>query len=458
MKRAFGCAAGVSTSGFHGIALPVGGPGRRLVGHALPPHVALVGERGVGEDAVAPHRVHGVGVGLVARAGSDAEEAGLGVDRVEPAVVAELHPADVVADGLGGPAGDRRHEHRQVRLAARRREGGGDVLRLLLRVGQLEDEHVLGQPAVVAGHHRGDAQGEALLAEQGVAAVAGPVRPDLAGLGEVDDVLVVRVARPRHVGLAGLERGADGVQAGDELAVVAEHVERLLAHAGHDPHAHGDVGGVGELHADVGDRRAERAHREGHDVHRAAAHRPGVEVGHLGAHLVGLAPVVVRPGGVLVGGADERAVLDAGDVAGVGVRPVAVRPLGLVERRERAAGHEVGAQPVVLLCGAVAPVHVVGLEDALPVVDPLPAVARCRSDRSSCAHLRGWIPINGVPACRREPNGQRSLRSGQGSTCRLPSRVAGASPGRQHRGRRSPAGPGGPCAGSIRRGRRRPRS
>src|SRR3712207_8769745 len=37
-------------------------------------------------------------------------------------------------------------------------------------------------------------------------------------------------------------------------------------------HAGGDVGGVGELDADVGDGRAERAHREGDHVHRAAPH------------------------------------------------------------------------------------------------------------------------------------------------------------------------------------------
>jgi hypothetical protein len=55
---------------------------------------------------------------------------------------------------------------------------------------------------VVAGHGRGDAQREALLAQQGVAAVARAVGPDLPGLGEVDDVLVVGVARPRHVGAA----------------------------------------------------------------------------------------------------------------------------------------------------------------------------------------------------------------------------------------------------------------
>ncbi len=102
-----------------------------------------------------------------------------------------------------------------------------------------------------------DAQREALLAEQRVAAVAGTVRLDLARLREVDDELVRVVARPRHVGLTGLERHADRVDARHELAVVAEHLERAGAHARHRAHAHGDVGGVGELDTDVRDGRTE---------------------------------------------------------------------------------------------------------------------------------------------------------------------------------------------------------
>src|ERR1700750_876458 len=42
------------------------------------------------------------------------EEAVLGVDRVEAAVVAELHPRDVVADRLALPALEGRDQHRQV--------------------------------------------------------------------------------------------------------------------------------------------------------------------------------------------------------------------------------------------------------------------------------------------------------------------------------------------------------
>jgi hypothetical protein len=49
-----------------------------------------------------------------------AEHAGLRIDGVEPAVGAELHPRDVVADALDLPAGKRRVEHGEVRLAAGR--------------------------------------------------------------------------------------------------------------------------------------------------------------------------------------------------------------------------------------------------------------------------------------------------------------------------------------------------
>ena len=241
---------------------------------------------------------------------------------------------------------------------------------------------MLGQPAVVAGHHRGDAEREALLAEQGVAAVARAVRPDLARVGEVDDVLVVGVAGPGHVDLARLERCADRMQAGHPLAV-AEHVECRLTHAGHDPHRHRHVGRVGELHADVGDPRSERTHRERDDVQRATPHRTVVEGEHLGAHLGRVAPVVVGAGLLGGGRADERAVFHAGDVAGVGVGPVAVGALGLVELGERAGGDELTGQPVVLLGAPVAPVHGVGPQHRCPVVDPaLQSVVR-----GGCAHV-----------------------------------------------------------------------
>ena len=343
MKRALGWAAGVSESGVQSLpfqSVRCSG-GAERPSHQMSPssvRATLVKMR------VGLAGPHGVRVGVVAGAGGHAEEPGLGVDGVEPAVVAELHPGDVVADRLDLPAREGRDHHRHVRLAAGRREGGGDVGLLALGAGDAEDEHVLGHPAVVASHGRRDAQREALLAEQGVAAVAGAVAPDLTGLGEVGDVLVLGVAGPRHVGPGGAvlehERVADGVQAGHEVAVVAQHVEHRLAHAGHDPHVDGHVRRVGQLDADVGDRAPERTHREGHHVHGAALHGAGVEPEQLLLHLRGRPPVVGRTGVLLALGADEGAVLDPGDVAGVGLREEAVGALGLGQLGEGAAVDE----------------------------------------------------------------------------------------------------------------------
>src|SRR6201999_4559216 len=126
-------------------------------------------------------------------------------------------------------------------------------------------------------------------------AVARAVGPDFAGLGIVDDVLG-RVAGPGDVLDPVLERHADRVDAGDELAGGTEHVERGFAHPGHDPHRDRDVGGVGDLDADFGDVGAEWAHREGHHVHRAALHAALEQFGERLTHLARVAPVVGRAG------------------------------------------------------------------------------------------------------------------------------------------------------------------
>ena len=187
------------------------------------------------------------------------------------------------------------------------------------------------------------------LPEQRVAAVAGAIRPDLPGLGEVNDVLVVGRARPRHVLGAVLERHPHRVQAGDELAV-AERVEGGLAHAGHDPHRDHHVGRVGELDAHVGDRRADRPHREGHHVHGAPAHRAARTARSSSrASRPGRASCWSGPASSSRGGADEGAVLDPRHVAGVGAGQVGVRPLGLREPLERARIDQLLAEAVVLL-------------------------------------------------------------------------------------------------------------
>ena len=256
--------------------------GGRLLRQTLPPDVAVVGQRHVGEDRVLGAARDRVGVRLRVGPRRDAEEPGFGVDRAQHALRVLLDPGDVVADRGHLPAFQlfRRHQHGEVGLAAGAREGGAEIGPLAGRRVDAHDQHMLGEPAFVARHHRGDAQRETLLAEQRIAAVARSVRPDLVGLGEVDDVLAadVALAGPGRVLLPRRERSADRMHAGDERAV-AEHVEHGAAHARHDPHVDHDIGTVGDLHADLGDRRAERPHAERDDVHRAAAHA-AVEESH----------------------------------------------------------------------------------------------------------------------------------------------------------------------------------
>ena len=109
------------------VALPVDEVGRGLLGEALPPDIAIIGQCDVGEDAISVERLHGVGIRVHSRPGSDTEEASLGIDGVEAAVLAEAHPCDVVTNRLDRPAGDGGLEHREIGLAAGRGEGRGEV-------------------------------------------------------------------------------------------------------------------------------------------------------------------------------------------------------------------------------------------------------------------------------------------------------------------------------------------
>ena len=203
-------------------------------------------------------------------------------------------------------------------------------LRDALGAGQLEDQHVLGEPALVARHHAGDAQGVALLAEQRVAAVAGAEGPDRPLLGELHDVLGV-VARPRRRRPGRrLERHADRVQrrarsrAASSSSIRRSTLVPMRAITRIEAVTYAEsvisTPNIGLLGLEV-------AHHERDDVHRPALHAARVEVAHDGLHLVRVHPVVGGPAVLLVDRADVGAVLDARDVGRVGGRVEGVRLL-----------------------------------------------------------------------------------------------------------------------------------
>src|SRR5439155_11359307 len=128
--------------------------------------------------------------GVVIRPRRDAEESELGVDRVETPVVTNAHPRDVVADRPELPPRElrRRHEHGEIGLTRGAWERAGDEVRLAFGTFGLEQHHVLREPTLVLRAVARDAEREALLAEQRVAAVARSDRPDGVVLREVRHV------------------------------------------------------------------------------------------------------------------------------------------------------------------------------------------------------------------------------------------------------------------------------
>ena len=365
-------AVGIVLTNVAGVTLPVDTFLGSLDAHVFPPDVAIGSKNDVREDRTLLAALESVGVGVHRSAGSNAEEAVLGVDRVETAVIAGLDPGDIVADGLKLPALELGLHHREVGLAASGRERGSDVILLLLGARERKDEHVLGHPTLILGHLRSDTKSEALLTEKSVAAVARTERPDFAVFGELGDELVVDVlsAGPSDILLALLERSADGVDAGNELTVGAELLDDGVARAGHDVHVDDDVRGVGKLDAVLGDGVADRAHRERNDVHRTALHAALVALLHERLHDLGIDPMVRGAGVDLLLGTDEGTAFDASDVALVGAGEIALGTLLGVELDELAVLDHHLADINVLFLGTRHDDDLVRRADLVPLVDP----------------------------------------------------------------------------------------
>ena len=251
----------------------------------------------------------------------------------------------------------RRDEHCKVCLTAGRRERRRDVVLLAFRGFDTEDEHVLGEPALLAGEVGSDAESKALLAEESVSSVTGTERPNRAFFREVDNVGVVRVARPFHVFDARLERHTDGVDARNKEVVLFDLAEHFCGNASHDAHGDNDVRGVRDFNTVLSDRGTERTHRERDDVHRAAFHTAVVKSAHFFLHDNRIFPVVRRTGVFLVLRADQRALFNASNVARVGTIEVAARTLFFVELNRHTAGDHFSEELVGFFLASVAPLN-----------------------------------------------------------------------------------------------------
>ncbi len=337
----------------------------RILVQAFPPHSVVVQVMGnVGEDGALHGGVQSVGVGLLVGAGGNAEEAVFGVDGVQTAVLTNVHPGDIVANGphfvalLGVDFG--RNQHGQVGLAAGRGEGSGDILGLAVGELNAQDQHMLGHPAFLHALVGSDTQSEALLAQQHVAAVTGVDGPNGVLLGELHDVT------------AFLADVSLGMLAADEIVgLVAQLTQSAQTHAGHDVHVQDNVDGVGNLNANLGEGAAHRTHAVGDDVHGTALHAVGVHGDQLGLHLFGIHPVVDAAGILFVLGADEGTALHAGHVVLGSVMQHTAGQFFLVQLGHLAGGESLLTQSTQLSFGAVDPDHLIGSHQLLHLLDPV---------------------------------------------------------------------------------------
>ena len=208
---------------------------------------------------------------------------------------------------------------------------------------------MLGQPFLTLGQHTGNAQGEALLAEQNVATVAAAHRPDRVVLGKVQNQAAVDV----EIGLA--------VQTLGELALGPERIHHLGAHAGHDAHVEHHIDAVGQLDANLGKGRAHRTHGKRHHVHGAALHGTGEVAARLCIGLARAHPVVGWPGVALEAGADVCEVFGARHIVGCGPVEIACWQLLLIELDELTSLEGLGGETFSFLISAVAPIDAVRL-------------------------------------------------------------------------------------------------
>ena len=146
------------------------------------------------------------------------------------------------------------------------------------------------------------------------------------------------VARPGNVFLAGREGRANRMHTRhDALVVFVNLCVNGQTDARHDAHVHHDVRRIGELHADLRHRRANRSHAERKHVHGSSLHRAVKKLFQFPTHSKWFFPVIRGTGRVFRERADESAVFDPSDVTWVRTRVVTTRPEFLVELDERAA-------------------------------------------------------------------------------------------------------------------------
>ena len=156
-----------------------------------------------------------------------------------------------------------------------------------------------------------------------------------------------------------------------EVTVCTQHVIDRFAHARHDAHVNGNIRRVGQLDADVRNRRAQRAHGKWHNVQCAALHATGEQTAERRTHLLWRHPVIGRACVFFVLRTNISAVFYARYIRWVGVGQITVRALGRIEFFHRAGCDHLAAQTIIFFLRAIAPDDACRLRQRSDFCDPI---------------------------------------------------------------------------------------
>ena len=230
---------------------------------------------------------------------------------------------------------------------------------------------MFGEPTFVARHHARHAQRETLFGQQSVAAVARTVTPNLARFGKMNDVAIVGIARPGHVGFALFQGRAQRMNAPDKSIFLAQWTQNRVTATRRQSHGQSDIRRIGNFDADARDARIERPQTKRDYEHGAAFHAAVEQAQHLNFHLARVAPVIGRPrfDGPL--GTDESAIFHARDIARIAARQIRIGPQFGVKRMQRARFDHLRGEHLILFVRAVAPMDVFGATERDFTGDPI---------------------------------------------------------------------------------------
>ncbi len=242
------------------VALPVNQMIRCVLVNSFPPDVSVIRQCNVGINGVLCCTVHGIGVGFVGGSRCHSKEPCFRIDGIQASVFSEFHPGNVVSDGFHFPARNGRNQHGQIGFPAGTWECSGYILYFAFRVGKLQNQHMLRQPAFISSLNGSNAEGETFFAQQCISAIAGTIGPDCPFFRELADIFFLHGGTgPGGILFPFLQRSAYGMQAGNKFTV-SQDIQYFLSNTGHNAHVYNNVCAVGQFYTDFGGRGANRSH------------------------------------------------------------------------------------------------------------------------------------------------------------------------------------------------------